>query len=148
MAVRAATLADMDMLCAMALEFAQMCPWLTADQVSIVQTITELLTAPQACVFVAVNRHTAIVGMIAGVVTPAFFCRAHLLAQEVVWYVRPESRQAVYGWELLCALDAWATAQGARTLTMATLAASRPSVASFLVKQGFVQAETAYVKEL
>lgn len=148
MAVRAATLADMESLCAMALEFAQMCPWLTADQASIVQTITELLAAPQACVFVAVNRHAEIVGMSAGVVTPAFFCRAHLLAHEVVWYVRPTARQAVYGWALYAALDDWARKQGAQTLTMAALVASRPSVASFLVTRGFVQAETAYVKEL
>lgn len=148
MGVRAATMDDLPILLAMAQEFVQMCPWITLDVDSLQATIAVLLASTDACIYVATAPDTAVVGMIAGMYTRAFFNTAHGLVQELAWYVREEARQGLYGWELLEALEQWAQDKGAQSLTMATLAASSPTVAAFLVKQGFVQAETAYVKAL
>jgi L-amino acid N-acyltransferase YncA len=143
-----ATPDDMPALLAMAQQFVQMCPWIVLDVESLRSTIAVLLASHDAYVVVAETPTGEVVGMIAGMYTRAFFNAAHGLVQELAWYVTEEARHGLYGWELLHALEQWARHKGAQSLTMATLTASSPTVAAFLVKQGFVQAETAYVKAL
>lgn len=62
---------------------------------------------------------TELVGILIGLVSPHFMAEG-LLAQEIMWYVKPEHRGSTKSMELLYRFEQWAMLLGATAICMAT----------------------------
>lgn len=83
-----------------------------------VTAITGMLVHPErACLLLAERSGGEIAGMLAGHVTDYFFCDA-MVAQDRVFYVRPEHRGSSAAVKLLLAFRSWAANHGADELSI------------------------------
>lgn len=90
-----------------------------------------------------------VVGMIAGLVFPFYFNKAHPNAQEMFWWVDPAHRKSRVGIGLLTAFEEWAAEKGAKTVQMGTVAKLNPEkLAAIYKKKGYQESETYWTKVL
>ena len=102
---------------------------------------------PSASIWVA-DDGGKIVGAVAGMIYPLFFS-GDLVAQEIFWWVDPEARGAEASKMLFDALIEWATAMGAKALSMIAIENGKAeSVGKIYRKKGFIPTEHAYVRGL
>ncbi len=88
-------------------------------------------------------------GMAAAMAYPCWFDDAHLTAQELFWWVEPESRGGPMGAELRNGLEDWAREKGCLTMEMGALEESRPEVLAHLYeRKGYGPKERIFVKSL
>lgn len=88
------------------------------------------------------------VGMIGVAVVPMFFNAAHLMAQELMWWVDETGRAGGVALALLREAEAAAKQRGAKRMQMIALANSPPHVATLYGRLGYQHRETAFSKEL
>jgi GNAT superfamily N-acetyltransferase len=96
--------------------------------------------------FLAIDDDGQAVGLIACVVVPSYFS-GELIADELAWYVAPESRTgARVGIQLLAALEDWTSTRGAHVLKVGSPYGS--SVGTFLERRDFEPVEVVHLKRL
>ena len=87
--------------------------------------------------------------MAAALAYPAYFNAGHIQAQELFWWVDEEARSSGAGRALLEALEGWARAVGAHSLTMISLAAlDGERVAKLYERAGYRRSELTFIKRL
>lgn len=102
---------------------------------------------PSASVWVA-EESGKVVGAVAGMVYPLFFS-GDLVAQEIFWWVDPETRGTEAGKMLYDALADWAKEAGAVALSMIAIENGKAeAVGKIYKKKGFIPTEHAYVRGL
>lgn len=112
------------------------------DDESLAETFRILIDAES--IFVAGDPPT---GMVAAMVYRNYFLRSENVAQELFWWVDPESRGAGIGREMLDGLEAWAKANEARTLTMVSLdAVDGEAVGRLYTARGYSPLERHFSK--
>lgn len=144
MQIREAKYEDIDTLVSMGEKFFQHTPFdVPYDRDSIYGMLEFLINSPDGCVFVSDDLS----GMIGGLCVPLFFNNAYFSANEMFWWVNPESRGT--GNYLLRAFEDWAKDKGASYVQMTHLTTSMPeSLAHFYTKKGFWPVETNYMREV
>jgi GNAT superfamily N-acetyltransferase len=116
------------------------------DRESLVRTFEQLMQ--NGGLFVA-EVNGEVVGMVGGMVYPFYFDADHLTGQEVFWWVMPEHRKGRIGLELLQALEEWAKARGAKSLSMVSLDRLNPEqVARMYSAAGYRASEHTFIKRL
>lgn len=149
MAVRPATAKDVPALVAYGEAFAplsKLSTHVTYDAASVTETLTALVESPAGIVLVA-DTGTQVVGAIVGILTPLYYNKAVLLAQETAWYVDPKARDGRAGLMLLWAFEDYARQAGAALITMSALG-PQDAAARIFEKAGYDLAELAYVKKV
>jgi len=117
------------------------------DEASFAETLRGMIENDQATVMVA--EGASIVGMIAGLLFPAFFNHAHLTGQELVWWVDPEHRRGRAGIMLFSALEDWAKESGAQTFSMMSIEPLKTDeVNQMYERKGYTVHEHSFIKEL
>lgn len=114
------------------------------DEDSLIQFVVSMITDENKVIFIDEDH-----GMISGVVIPWFFNNNKLFAQEMAWWVEPEKRNTMLGGRLFKTFEKWAVSKGADFMAMGTLnPTSNGKVARFYEKQGMINTETMYGKQL
>ena len=88
-----------------------------------------------------------LIGMAGALAYPHYFNADSKTAQELFWWVRPESRGGSAGVRLLQALEAWAKGQGCTTMTMVCLPIDSPAERVYQ-RVGYRPSERSYIKRL
>lgn len=154
--IRAAVPADYDEIAGMLADFhaAAGTQYTRFDKPSAIQTIAYLATLPAGAVLVAKagmadRAGVNIIGVIGGIIVPVFVDFAQLQAHEAFWWVRPEARRTGAGIALIAALEQWAIAGGAKTLTMVSFHGSgHEAVGDLYRRRGYAPFEYHYIKDL
>ncbi len=103
--------------------------------------------APNRCGLVA-ERGGRIIGMFAGHLSEYFFCREKI-ACDMLLYVEPEARGSSAAARLVAAFRAWARAQGAREICLATSNNIEPEVTGrFYQTLGFTRTGSIYKERI
>jgi GNAT superfamily N-acetyltransferase len=88
------------------------------NETKTVTAITGMIVHPErACLLLAERTNGEVAGMLAGHVTDYFFCDA-MVAQDRVFYVKPEHRGSSAAVKLLLAFRSWAANHGADELSI------------------------------
>lgn len=143
MSARQATLADLDECLRMGRAFAA-AAGVSGNDESMATTLIKLIE--DGGLFVVGEP---LVGMAAAIVYPNYFNLEQLAAQELFWWVDPGARRNGAGVELLRAIETWAKAKGAKTLTMVALdALDGERVTGMYMNAGYQPLERSFVRKL
>lgn len=115
------------------------------DATTTARTLAHLIDAADGVLLVA--EADGIIGMAGALSYPHYFNADSLTAQELFWWVRPDSRGGSAGVRLLQALEAWAKGQGCSTLTMVCLPIDSPAEGVYR-RVGYRASERSYIKRL
>lgn len=89
-----------------------------------------------------------LVGMLIGTVAPQMMTET-TVAQEIMWYVKPEHRKGTGSVRLLLEFEAWAKKHGADGIIMASFAATgERKLGEFYSRRGYKPLETHVLKRL
>lgn len=89
-----------------------------------------------------------VIGAVGGIVYPLFFS-GDLVAQELFWWVDPDSRMSEASKLLYNELEAWAKDRGAVALSMIAIENGKAErVGNIYKRKGFIPTEHAYVRGL
>lgn len=144
MMIREATRADVPRLVEMGQRFLQSTPYrhVLDDNPSAMEAMASLLvTSPDGVVLVA--DADGLTGMI-GLLICAHHISAERMANEVFWWVEPETR-GTFGLRLLRAAEMWARGHGAVRMQMV---APDTSVGKIYERFGYAPVEIAYQRRL
>ena len=149
--VRAATSDDMLRLVEMGESFFAVsgCDDMTGwDGEEFAAVCTRMINSDKAAILIA-EKDGWITGMAAALVFPVYFDPSRMMAQEMFWWVEPDSRSAGIGMALLQALEETVAAASAKTLTMIALDGLRPdALGHFYRLHGYRPLERHYIKRL
>jgi RimJ/RimL family protein N-acetyltransferase len=144
--IRVATIADVDRLVTMALEFLAQPPFVAMGPASprhVRAFVERLITSTDSVVFVATD-HGQIVGMIgAGLFEHQL--TGQLTGQEVGWWMTPDARGARVALRLLEEAEFWAFAAGAVAFQVQ---GPNEKVGRFYQRKGYQQYEAGYFRRL
>ncbi len=143
--VRPATEADTDALVALGLAFVRESSYaahVAENPAQIAKVIAYLLVTP-GCVLLVAERDSTVIGMIGLMITPHLFSGV-LTAGELAFYVHPAHR-GMTGIRLLRAAEAWASEQGAQSISMI---APTEAVGQLYARLGYTVLETNYMKRI
>lgn len=115
------------------------------DPATTAQTVTHLINSPQGVLLIAETDQ--IIGIAGALAYPHYFNADSLTAQELFWWVRPESRGGSAGVRLLQAMEAWAKGVGCTTMTMICLPIDSPAERVYQ-RVGYRASERSYIKRL
>jgi GNAT superfamily N-acetyltransferase len=150
MTIREATVADAPAIATLGLHFAAAYggDYIAPTREALEGLAAVLVAQPACTILVAQLEETgALVGFIALAAGLNPFDGAHLLVEELAWWVEPDARRAgQVGARLLSAAEDWARANGLAVLKMVAPHQSR--VARFYERYGYVPVETSYTKRL
>lgn len=105
---------------------------------------------PRIKMFVACNRHGAVVGFLMCHMHQLFYNKLHKQATHELWYVTPTARGSNAAYKLFTSFGVWALEQGALTLRSGVATNNekmRKSVGRMLEKLGFQADGTTYRKD-
>jgi hypothetical protein len=94
------------------------------------------------------ERDDMLIGMIGVAVVPMPFNSAHIMAQEMMWWVDENARSTGDAMRLIRGAEQESGRRGASRFIMGLLAVSQPSVARAYERMGMVKAETSYMKDI
>lgn len=103
--------------------------------------LNAMLSAPKNTDVILISEH----GFIAGKATPFPFGPS-IVATELGWYIRPESRGNGKGSEFLDAFEYWA--KHVAICDMVNMSSLDDKVGEYLKGKGYELSERAYIKEL
>jgi len=135
--IRRATLDDLPEVLRIGLEFHAYSPWsmLSADPEALSEFLAKVIE--HGAVFLSDE------GMVGGVLNPAYFNPAHIMAAELFWYAKSG------GTELRQALEAWAAESGCCGITFSGLVDKHePAMRRVFARAGYAPIETAYFKRI
>lgn len=90
-----------------------------------------------------------IVGMVAGVVSPVYFNRAHISGEELFWWVHPTKASQGIGLRLLDALEAAGKAKGCQSWQMKSIARLEGErMGKLYQRRGYRASELSFIKRL
>lgn len=101
----------------------------------------------EEAIFIVPEKDGKAVGMAAAAVTPHPYSPMYLLGTELFLWVDPEHRSGTVGPRLLKALEQRIKESGCKYISM-TSTVHTPNFKKYLLKQGYIEAETAYMKEI
>jgi len=106
------------------------------------------LTSPDIGFWVA-EHESALVGMTAAIVYPAYFNAHRHIAQELFWWVEEAARGAGAGRALIEAIEAWAKDTGADAVFMLALAdKNEEKMHNLYAQRGYRPLERTFIKEV
>ena len=111
------------------------------DEDTIVSTIMRMISSPTEVILVEDG------GMVGAICYPHFFNVRHGIAQELFWWVNPDTRGNGIGVKLLAELEAWARDMGVSRLMVSSMA-SMPDIGVLYERKGFRRFEQNWIKEL
>lgn len=143
--IREASVEDIPRLVEMAEAFHALSPYqgVAFDGDSFARSIERYLSDP--CWTVKVLDEDGVVGLAIAVVQAFYFNEDEITAQELMWWVDPDSRGG--GLRLLYALEGWARDKGAKTLAMGDVPGLR-SLESLYRRRGYEPADNLYIRSL
>ena len=147
--IRLATADDMDALLEMGRNFvaATVEDSMGFDAESLKGTMLALIDSDDGALFVA--EGDGLIGMIGGILYPAYFNKGQKTGQELFWWVEPQSRGGKDAVQLMRALMQWAQEAGAGTFSMLSIEPLRiDSVERLYLRNGFKPLERTYMKVL
>lgn len=117
------------------------------DHDSVCRTLSNLIESAGGILIVA-TRKGVVLGMVGGLVHPAYFNAHHLTGQELFWWVEPAERSGVGGL-LMTAMETAAIARGAKSWAMIALDKIRPEAVSAMYRRrGYRPSERSFIKRL
>jgi len=117
----------------------------TLDAETTAATLARLVDSADGVLLVV--ETDGLIGMAGALAYPHYFNADSLTAQELFWWVRPESRGGSAGVRLLQALEAWAMGRGCTTITMVCLPIDSPAEDVYQ-RVGYRASERSYIKRL
>lgn len=149
--IRPAVISDLPRLEAMGAEFfevARLDRWFSYNPRDFSITAAEAIASDQGVALVG-DGPNGVVGMAIAVAYPVYFNRAHVTAQEIVWWVEPAFRGGPMGAELKRGLETWAKSKGCLTMEMGALEGLRTATLARLYKsKGYAPKEYLFCKRL
>lgn len=145
---------DFDEICRMGQQFHALSCYaeiMPCDRDSMHAVVEHLLREqPRGGVLLVAEREgSGLCGMIAALAYPCWYNRAARVAQELFWWVDEDCRGSRVGMRLFDALERWAHACGAATLTMASTANLNPeALAGLYMRRGYVPQDVLYTKRV
>jgi len=111
------------------------------------KTVVNLFMCGRGTVIVAEHDDGELMGMVAGVTQPHWFNAAHLVGQELFWWVDPLARGSGAGFKLMDAIEKWARDMGCKSFCMASTANLAPEkLARVYKRRGYVPQDIYYAK--
>ena len=103
----------------------------------------------ETCVLFVAKDDKDIVGFIGMALQMGPFCKELILANELFWYVKPESRQSTAGLRLFNEASKWAKDMGADAIYFVAIEDDKVSdVSRIYKKKGFELIEHGYMRRL
>ena len=88
-------------------------------------------------------------GVVAGTISPSLFDKDELVGQELIWYVKPETRKGRVGLELINAFTEYCKSMGAKKLMMVHMENLNPILMNKLyTRKHYRLMEFHYIKEI
>lgn len=95
------------------------------------------------------EENNNIVGIAGALFYPMYFSPSSMVAQELWWWLNPETRGRGAGQAMYSVIESWAIAKGATALFMIALENERvDSMASLYARKGFRPLERTFIKEV
>lgn len=147
--IRRATIDDVPIMAVYGEQFFDEAGWgdvASYDLGDCAASLAQMVESDDAIMLVADEGE--IVGMVAGVIFPLYFNRAHRTGQELFYWVRPGDRNGI-GRALLRALADEAKARGCKSWSMIALDKVRPEATGMMYRrEGYRPSEHSYIKVL
>lgn len=119
------------------------------DSLSIGETVVGFMATPLALILVAETDDKELVGTVGAISHPMWLNRDHVFVQEMFWYVKPDKRKSKAGKRLMQTLEDWSRRIGATSLCVASAKSKHQKrMNQIFIKQGFVETETQFTREL
>ncbi len=104
------------------------------------------LKNPDFGIFLA-EMNGQVIGGGGGLVYPLYFCKSHLVAQELWWWLAPKARGSGGGNLMFKELQSWAKERGAKTIFMIALEDERSAkMEKVYCRAGFEPMERTFMK--
>ncbi len=145
--IRHATRQDVRLIMRMAREFfaAAALGDFTLDEDRILPTILHLIDKDEGLVLVCEHDGVAVGGLMAIISQPLFIVEKQ--ATEIAWWIDPDKRGARIALDLLGRFEAWAKANGCRSVVMHSMLHLKPeALERAYVRRGYALREKAFLK--
>ena len=143
--IRQATIEDIHMIIPMCEDFAkELDMWEGVDKKAAAELLTKCLDA--GLLFVG-ERKDKIVGVAAGLITKSLWNPAHLIAEEQIYYVKPEARGSTVGYRLIKRyIDEvyWKNAD----ISLLKLMFNSPDIQKHYARHGYKKLESTYFRRM
>lgn len=122
--------------------------WFSYSPHDFSKTAADVMASDQGVALVG-DGPKGVVGMAIALAYPVYFNRAHVTAQELVWWVESEYRGGPMGAQLRSGLEEWARVKGCLTMEMGALETLRPEALAHLYeRKGYGPKERIFCKRL
>jgi hypothetical protein len=147
--IRPATISDAPTIARLGAIFHQQAGWdeVPYNETDCATAMTQFIPMPTFLCFLA-EKDESVVGMIAGILSPAYFNHSHITGEELFWWVSADAAPHT-GVKLLTAIEDKARELGGNTWNMKSLARlNGERMEQLYTRRGYRASERLFIKEL